>query len=272
MAPTFPILAAALALPSLALAAAIPQRVETEADKIVGGTAASRGEFPFIVSLQTPSGDHFCGGSLLDEQTVITAGHCVEGQTAEDINIRAGTLTFASGGSKSAVSDISIHPKFQDIDFDVAILRLSDAIPSSNGTIGFVTLPEAGSDPSEGEEITVAGWGTTSEGGQVSPRLLKVSIPVVSREACQAAYSDAEITEQMWCAGTEEGGKDSCQGDSGGPVVDESGTLVGLVSWGNGCAQPGVPGVYARVSQFLDFIGGAEGGNGTTPGGNSTIV
>jgi trypsin len=84
---------------------------------------------------------------------------------------------------------------------------------------------------------------------------MKVTVPAVSREDCNAAYSEGQITDVMFCAGTEQGGLDSCQGDSGGPIFDDAtGVQVGVVSWGNGCARPGVPGVYARIGALDDFI------------------
>jgi len=95
--------------------------------------------------------------------------------------------------------------------------------------------------------------GATREGGASSARLLKVSVPVVSRTQCRSVYG-SQVTDRMFCAGVDAGGKDSCQGDSGGPIVDGSSTLIGLVSWGDGCARPGVPGVYARVGSFTSFI------------------
>ena len=76
----------------------------------------------------------------------------------------------------------------------------------------------------------------------------------MSRTQCRAVYGASEVTDRMWCAGTAAGGKDSCQGDSGGPIVDASKTLIGLVSWGDGCARPNTPGVYARVGSFIPFI------------------
>jgi trypsin len=76
----------------------------------------------------------------------------------------------------------------------------------------------------------------------------------VDRETCRGQYGADAITDGMVCAGLEEGGKDSCQGDSGGPLVDASGALVGIVSWGQGCAQAGFSGVYANTAAYIDFI------------------
>ncbi|KAF2662081.1 insect inhibitor with A fungal trypsin [Lophiostoma macrostomum CBS 122681] len=238
------LLVAAIA-PAVCYAAAIPGDNNVN---IVGGTTAAQGDFPFIVSLQK-SGSHFCGGSLLNANTVLTAGHCAQGQTASSIKVRAGSLNYNSGGTLVSVSSIKINPNFSinTLDSDVAIFKLSTSIPTSS-TISYATLAASGEDPAAGATVTVAGWGTTSEGGNTLPTALrKVSVPVVSRTECRSDYSASEITDSMWCAGLAAGGKDSCQGDSGGPIVDSSKTLLGTVSWGDGCAEAGKPGVYARI-------------------------
>ena len=118
-----------------------------------------------------------------------------------------------------------------------------------------MSLPASGSDPAAGSSVTVAGWGATSEGGASSSTLRYVDVPVVSRATCQAQYGTSSITNNMICAAETAGGQDSCQGDSGGPLVPTgSKTLVGVVSFGNGCARRGYAGVYTRVSTQLSFI------------------
>ncbi|KAF2119062.1 trypsin [Lophiotrema nucula] len=232
--------------------AALPQ-VHTDSTQIVGGTAAAAGDFPFIVSLQK-SGSHFCGGSLLNARTVLTAGHCAVGQTASTLKVRAGSLNRNSGGVLVQVASIAVDPAFSSntLDSDVAIFKLAADIPTSS-TIGYATLAASGNDPAAGSTVTVAGWGTTTEGGSTLPTALrKVSVPVVSRTDCRADYSVSEITTNMWCAGV--GGKDSCQGDSGGPIVDANKVLLGTVSWGEGCAEAGKPGVYARIGTLRSWI------------------
>ncbi|KAF2791175.1 trypsin [Melanomma pulvis-pyrius CBS 109.77] len=247
----FKALLVALAIPAVSIAAIIPQ-----GSQIVGGVAASQGDFPFIVSLQTSSGSHFCGGSLLNANTVLTAGHCTVGQTASSLRVRAGSLNRASGGTLVSVSSIKVHPSFSSstLDSDVAIWKLATSIPASS-TIGYATLPASGSDPVADSIATVAGWGTTTSGGSTLPAALrKVDVPIVSRAECRADYGTSAVTNTMFCAGLDAGGKDSCQGDSGGPIVDTSKVLIGTVSWGDGCAAPNAPGVYARVSTLLSFI------------------
>ncbi|KAI8931485.1 hypothetical protein NX059_011151 [Plenodomus lindquistii] len=253
----------ALAVPALCIAAAIPtpqDPVEPEfpedgQDEIVGGVTAAAAEFPYIVSLQR-SGSHFCGGSLLNANTVVTAAHCAVGQTASSLTVRAGSNSRTSGGTLVRVSSIRINPNYVSsaYDGDVAIFKLATAIPTSS-TVAYVALPAAGSDPAAGSVATVAGWGTLSSGGSSLPtNLMKVDVPIVSRTTCRSNYGQSAITTNMICAGLTQGGKDSCQGDSGGPLVSASRVLIGLVSWGEGCAAAGKPGVYTRVSAVLSFI------------------
>ena len=122
-----------------------------------------------------------------------------------------------------------------------------------------VGLPAKGSDVKVGDQVRVSGWGYLEEGSYSLPsELRRVDIAVVSRKECNELYSkaNAEVTDNMICGGdVANGGKDSCQGDSGGPVVDvKNNQVVGIVSWGYGCARKGYPGVYTRVGNFIDWI------------------
>jgi trypsin len=116
-----------------------------------------------------------------------------------------------------------------------------------------VSLPAQGSAPSAGALAMASGWGATAEGGQLSATPQSVKVPIVSRASAQSAYGTSAITTNMIAAGYPEGGKDACQGDSGGPLVI-NGVLVGLTSWGNGCARPGYPGIYTRVGNYVTWI------------------
>uniref|UniRef100_A0A8H7N5B8 Peptidase S1 domain-containing protein n=1 Tax=Bionectria ochroleuca TaxID=29856 RepID=A0A8H7N5B8_BIOOC len=260
MAPTLAV-AAALLLP---LAAAVPvdrtlpgQVRDDVTTMIVGGTEASTGEFPYIVSL-SEGGSHFCGGVLINANTVATAGHCSYGTSASSVRVRAGSNSRSSGGTQVSVSSILIHSGFDydTLDNDISLWRLSTAI--SEGTnIKYATLPTQGSDPADGTILTVAGWGTTSSGGSSLPtNLRKVSVPVIQRSECSSDYSSLgyDVTSNMFCAAEDAGGKDSCQGDSGGPIVNSAAVLQGLVSWGVGCAQAAYPGVYTRVGNYVSWI------------------
>ena len=119
-----------------------------------------------------------------------------------------------------------------------------------------VALNDDASQPQDNEDLTVIGFGATSEGGNGSDKLLKVVVPVVPHQTCTQQYDGLKKDIHL-CAGFSQGGKDSCQGDSGGPIVEYRGTIpvqVGVVSFGNGCAQPNASGVYARVSGAYDWI------------------
>lgn len=229
---------------------------------IVGGVEAVKGEFPFQVSLQSGSGSHFCGGSLIKKNWVLTAAHCVQGWKASnkivmglhDRQDKAGTETFTA-------TKVVPHASYNNrtLDSDYALLKLSG--DSKFRTIDLNTteiqVPEADQAP---YNVWTSGWGTTTEGSYGLPRFLnKVEVPLVTTKECNSteAYG-GKITDKMLCAGYKQGGKDSCQGDSGGPlfVQQTSGDfmLVGVVSWGEGCARANKYGVYAKVNAAIDWI------------------
>jgi len=228
------------------------QLVEENAGKIVGGRLAKDGEFPWTISLQRTS--HSCGGSIYNERTIITAAHCVDGASASALNVRYGSLKHASGGTRIGVQKVVVHPGYSSstIDNDIAILHT--AVPITLGTNAQpIGLPEQGNDPTG--TVTCSGWGTTREGGALPADLMAVDVPIVDRAKCNSQYGSGSITNNMVCAGVDAGGMDACQGDSGGPLVSGSGTsakLVGIVSWGYGCARPNYAGVYARVGPYVN--------------------
>lgn len=218
---------------------------------IVGGTDAPAGLVAWTVSLATSS--HFCGGSILNERTIITAAHCIDGQSAGNLKVRVGSLRHASGGTQYSVSQIKKHASYSasTIDYDIAILILSSAISIDGTNVKAVSLPS--SEPASGSVIRTSGWGTTSQGGSLPATLKYVDVNVVARTTCQSNYGSSSITARMICAGVNGGGKDACQGDSGGPLT-QNGVLYGVVSWGRGCAQAGYPGVYTNVYSLLSWI------------------
>jgi secreted trypsin-like serine protease len=151
------------------------------------------------------------------------------------------------------------HPNYNpySLDNDVALLKLSSpaTLNTRVETVPLLVSPTQDAQAAPGTAAWVTGWGTTAFGGSTSNVLLEVSVPIVTNQTCSQAYWG--ITDNMICAGYEEGGKDACQGDSGGPLVVPNGDgwlLAGLVSFGDGCAKPGKYGVYARVSRYVDWI------------------
>jgi len=221
---------------------------------IVGGSTAAAGDAPWIVSIRRTS--HFCGGSIINSRAILTAAHCIDGQTASSLQIRYNTLQHGSGGTLVSVSSLVRHGSYNPstIDHDIGLLRLSADLSLGGTQARAVSLPAQGSDPSSGTSVLIAGWGTTSSGGSTLPaNLLKVTTSIVSRTTCQQNYGSSSITGNMVCAGETNGGKDACQGDSGGPMTAGN-TLVGVVSWGRGCALAGYPGVYTRVGNYITWI------------------
>jgi trypsin len=192
---------------------------------------------------------------IYNARTVITAAHCVSGASPSGLRVRYGTLTHASGGTLVSVSAIISHPGYSasTIDNDIAVLQLAAPMTLGQTQAKAVSLPAQGSDPTAGALAMTSGWGTTSSGGSIVASLRSVKVPIVSRASAQASYGAASITNNMIAAGLTEGGKDACQGDSGGPLVI-NGVLVGITSWGRGCAQPGYPGIYARVGNYVNWI------------------
>ncbi|XP_069687371.1 trypsin-1-like [Periplaneta americana] len=224
--------------------------------KIVGGRDAQQGEFPYQVSLRRNGWtlSHYCGGSVIDEIHVLTAAHCVVGMAPSDIKVVVGDImmdrSLCTSVSRS-VSAIFIHEKYNKSTFenDIALLRVYEEFPKDSEFIMAIRLQE--SPVPEGTWCNASGWGVLSSGASEMPNNLQyVELPVMSYADC---YKANGIYDGMICAGSMEGGKDSCQGDSGGPLQC-NGYLVGIVSWGVGCAYPNYPGVYTEVSYFYDWV------------------
>lgn len=171
--------------------------------------------------------------------------------SASSLKVRVGSDQKGSGGLLISVKKITIHENYSGvtINFDFALLKLAQNIVATT-KVGSINL--ANNEPQSGETSFVTGWGALREGGSSPVQLQGVKVPVISRVDCNKAYNGA-VTNQMICAGTEKGGKDSCQGDSGGPLVVNK-KLAGVVSWGNGCARKGIPGVYSNVAHAKPWI------------------
>jgi len=241
-------------LPSIIRTFEVPETVNPTSAfaKIVGGVEATKGEYPFIVSLQSSYGSHFCGGSLIKKNWVLTAAHCVEGGYLKSVIVGLHTQGVTTGTEKFTVLQIVKHP-----DWDTNTMFNDYALVKLSGDSKYAPIALNSKELSGNVNFVTAGWGTTSEGSQsISKILMKVSVPFVTKEACEAAYPGA-LDGSMLCAGYPEGGKDSCQGDSGGPLFTGSGSnmaLAGVVSWGEGCARPNKYGVYSKVNAALGWI------------------
>ena len=237
---------------------------------IVGGQEAQPGAWPWMVALVftgAPANQgQFCGASLIQAQWVLTAAHCVFDENGNptppsNIEVVVGRHRLSGNdGQQIGVSQIIYHPNYlpTESDYDVALLHL-DA-PAASAPIALIG---AGTQvlSAPGTLAVVTGWGATASGNTSGSDVLRqVSLPLVSHEDCTLSYGlfHNYISPRMLCAGYSAGQKDSCQGDSGGPLMVQDANSkwlqVGVVSWGRGCALPHYYGVYARLTEFSDWI------------------
>ncbi len=236
--------------------------------RIVGGSPVPDGKYRFMAVLVIQNrggGSSLCGGSLIDRNSVLTAAHCLVDARAVDLAVGRTVISRPQGQVRTAARWFS-HPRFdldRDFSYDAAVLKLNRAV-SNIGPIKLSTARQNGLE-APGRNLTVAGWGTTREGGNTADRMREVSVPVVSDARAQAAYATQNPVLRFYpglmvAAGT--GDKDSCQGDSGGPLFKPSiRTQVGIVSYGLGCARAGYPGVYTEINNpgIRSFIVKAAG-------------
>ena len=280
-----------------------------EYTRIVGGMEAEARAWPWQVALIYPQEsdfEQFCGGSVIDQRWVLTASHCVDGASSDDIQVLVGTQDLDEGGRRIDVEAIRMHRAYRDdtLENDIALLKLA----RKAGVDEVVTLPDAerSAEVAEpGAMATAIGWGLlrpiqcapgSKEGAHrcrprgggaghyvddltgrpvdlsdvFTSRLMQVELPLVGEQTCRNAYSGAPIDHRTLCAGLRKGGKDSCQGDSGGPLVVRDGdewVQVGVVSWGAGCAKPGKYGVYTNTGSFAEWVNETTGRELVVSGG-----
>ncbi|XP_076348415.1 venom protease-like [Tachypleus tridentatus] len=236
--------------------------------RIVRGTDAYDGEFPWVVSIRF-NREHFCGGTILDKRWVLTAAHCVQLYSPRHFVVRVGEFDLSQEEDHKTedirVQQIIVHPDFslpRRYYNDIAILKLAKDITFTD-YIRPVCLPDTSSS-FIGQDGTVIGWGFQAdpeEGGERAKRLQKVEVPVMDVTQCQNWYHEAgklvTLQNGQMCAGFKNGGQDSCKGDSGGPLLVKEGdkfVIIGVVSAGIGCAKPLLPGLYTQVTSYIVWI------------------
>jgi len=245
----------------------LPDTSRMAQNRVVGGTEAGFGSFPWQAYIRI--GSSRCGGSLINRNHVVTAGHCVARARPGQIRVTLGDYVLNSDQEPLRervyrASDIKVHPRFkftpQADRYDVAVIRL-DVPVLYQPHIQPICLPEKGTDYL-GLYGWAAGWGAMQAGSRVRPKTLQtVDVPVINSQLCENWHRQKGINviihPEMMCAGYTNGGKDSCQGDSGGPLNMQVGGrwyLSGIVSAGYSCARARQPGIYHRVAYTSDWI------------------
>ncbi|XP_019968714.2 coagulation factor VII [Paralichthys olivaceus] len=230
--------------------------------RIVGGTECPKGECPWQVLLMYNS-KGFCGGVIYKPTWILTASHCMDNIDVRFLKVVVGehnTEVAENTEQFIQVVEIIMHEKYvmETADNDIALLRLESPIIYTPYAVPacLPTRPLAERDLWAISLHTVSGWGRRGEMGPTSHILRRLKVPRIRTQQC-VEVSGVVLTQNMFCAGYTEGQQDSCKGDSGGPLVTQykkTTFLLGIVSWGKGCARPGYYGIYTRVSNYLEWI------------------
>ncbi|NVN82994.1 MULTISPECIES: trypsin-like serine protease [unclassified Vibrio] len=235
--------------------------------RIINGKEATDGNWPFMAALVSRNVNaydgQFCGASFIGERYVLTAAHCVEGNSSEDLDVVIGVSNLSSSQAaqhRYAVENIYVHQYYNSVatGSDIAIIELVEK--PSESVVNLVDGYTRGN-LNDGQMLTVMGWGDqdASDGYSSKSELYQVNVPLVNQYQCNSVpyYGYSFIGNDAFCAGYSDGGYDSCQGDSGGPIVVSTNGVyeqLGIVSWGEGCALADAYGVYTNISYFDDWI------------------
>uniref|UniRef100_A0A8D0LBM7 Serine protease 27 n=1 Tax=Sphenodon punctatus TaxID=8508 RepID=A0A8D0LBM7_SPHPU len=242
----------------------------TALNRNVGGEDSVEGEWPWQASLKMNE-NHVCGASLITKQWVITAAHCFQNKDPSLYHVVLGANKLENSWRNKVLMDVGeiiTHPKYagEATSGDIALVRLTQPVKFTDYILP-ICLPAASVSFPPGKKCWVTGWGDINEGQDLPPpqTLQKLQVPIIDTRTCRRLYNidmgdrlpRKAIQDDMMCAGYAEGMKDTCKGDSGGPLVCKEATewlLVGIISWGEGCAVRNRPGVYIRVTAYQDWI------------------
>ncbi|KAK3589942.1 hypothetical protein CHS0354_034964 [Potamilus streckersoni] len=233
---------------------------KVSSSRIVGGSETKEHTWPWQVSLQTSSNFHFCGGSLISDQWVITAAHCVDGGVAKVVLGEHDRRTSSGRELALSVSKIIPHESYSSgapYPNDIALLKLNQKVTFSS-SMSPACIPKTDTEfDTNTDECWISGWGDTKGTGNEN-LLNELKVNLTPRSSCRNMWSANYILDTHICVGNGDIG--ACNGDSGGPLscrqpTDPRWFLAGATSWGySGCQQAGYPNVYTRVSQYRSWI------------------
>lgn len=236
--------------------------------RIVGGRNALKDEFPFQVSIIDTDGDIICGASMINDRWIIGAAHCFYDffgpNPAGLFKVAVAILnTNEVVSNQMEIEGFWGHPNYTKTakKWDIVLIKTKKSISaSSKNFVSPICLPPEKVDSKDTTFVKASGFGTIKEDGEQPDTLKMSTLQIFSDPLCKDIYTYQFDADSMICAGSRrlQGGEDTCQGDSGGPLAmrnkDGSYVLVGITSYGRGCARKGVPGVYTKVSHYLDWI------------------
>ncbi|XP_046748444.1 trypsin-1-like [Diprion similis] len=210
-------------------------------------------KYPYHVSVEY-NNSHSCSGALITELWVVTVASCVHRHGATGLTVRFATTIVSTGGEQLEVGTVIVHPDFDTIfyDYDIALLKLHVPLQFGDGKQPIV-LPSSEHEVDDGTATNVTGWVMGTQGNS-APQLTVVSTPTINQTICKSSLpSFKDLLDSMLCAGHMDADAEVCQGDLGAPLVHEE-RLVGILSYGLGCAVPTFPAVYTRINSFVTWI------------------
>nr|AAF24226.1 trypsin-like PiT2b precursor [Plodia interpunctella] len=250
-----------LALVAAAFAAELPADPYPNASRIIGGSVTSISQWPEMAALLfswgTTGHRQSCGGTILNQRSILSAAHCFVGHATDRWQVRLGSTNANSGGVVFTTQQLINHPQYNSpvrYNNDVAIVRVAGSI-SYGSNIRAANIAGANYNPGDNQVVWATGWGYTGF-GSTSEQLRQVQVWTVNQAICTNRYATRNwvVTPNMLCSGwLDVGGRDQCQGDSGGPLFHNR-NVVGICSWGIGCADSFLPGVNARVFNYIGWI------------------
>ncbi|XP_016967468.1 trypsin delta-like [Drosophila biarmipes] len=220
---------------------------ESITERIFGGNSVRISDIPWQASLHR-NGKHTCDAVIYSDNIVISAAHCIPTNNNTKITVRVGSTLSDSGGQEVIVSRSKIHERFgHSLSNDIAVIRLQSSLQMG---VNVRSIPLANSSPRPESTASVSGWGPVGCHQEEANSLLETNVVIVDLDSCQRSYGQG-VPKDVICAAASE--KGFCSGGSGGPLVLD-GQLVGIVSFGKGCAHPEYPGIYIDVAQQKSWI------------------